>query len=78
MRDRSLGQHAADARTRPGQDASAGTRKQEDRQGAEPRSAVTGAQLLLLIGLIADAQLDRQELDQFPAGARRFADQLMS
>jgi hypothetical protein len=36
------------------------------------------APLLLLIGLIADAQLDRQELDQFLAGARKFADQLMS
>lgn len=42
------------------------------------RNAITGAQLLLLIGLIADARLDSQELDQFLAGARKFADQLMS
>ena len=42
------------------------------------RNAITGAQLLLLIGLIADAQLDGQELDQFLTGARKFADQLMS
>jgi hypothetical protein len=42
------------------------------------RNAITGAQLLLLIGLIADAQLDGQELDQFLAGARKLADQLMS
>jgi hypothetical protein len=41
------------------------------------RNAVTGAQLLLLIGLIADAQLDGQGLDQFLASARKFADQLM-
>lgn len=42
------------------------------------RNAITGAQLLLLIGLVADAQLDSQELEQFLAGARKFADQLMS
>jgi len=42
------------------------------------RNAVTGAQLLLLIGLIADAQLDGQGLDQFLAEARKLADQLMS
>jgi hypothetical protein len=42
------------------------------------RDAITGAQLVLLIGLIADAQLGGQELDQFPAGARKFAGQLMS
>jgi hypothetical protein len=41
------------------------------------RNAVTGAQLLLLIGLIADAQLDGQGLDQFLASARKFADQLI-
>jgi predicted nucleic acid-binding protein len=41
------------------------------------RNAITGAQLLLLIGLIADAQLDSQGLDQFLASARKFADQLM-
>jgi predicted nucleic acid-binding protein len=41
------------------------------------RNAITGAQLLLLIGLIADAQLDSQGLDQFLAGARKLADQLM-
>ena len=42
------------------------------------RNAITGAQLLLLIGLIADAQLDSGGLDQFLAGARKLADQLMS
>jgi hypothetical protein len=42
------------------------------------RNAITGAQLLLLIGLIADAQLDSQGLDQFLAGARKLADQLMN
>jgi predicted nucleic acid-binding protein len=41
------------------------------------RNAITGAQLLLLIGLIVDAQLDSQGLDQFLAGARKLADQLM-
>lgn len=42
------------------------------------RNAITGAQLLLLIGLIADAQLDGHGLDQFLAEARKLADQLMS
>jgi hypothetical protein len=42
------------------------------------RNAITGDQLLLLIGLIADAQLDTQALDQFLAAARKLADQLMS
>jgi hypothetical protein len=42
------------------------------------RNAITGAQLLLLIGLIADAQLGSHGLDQFLAGARKLADQLMS
>jgi len=42
------------------------------------RDAITGAQLLLLIGLIADAQLDDEGLDQFLAEARKLADQLMS
>ena len=42
------------------------------------RNAITGAQLLLLIGLIADAQLDGQGPDQFLAEARKLADQLMS
>lgn len=42
------------------------------------RNAVTGAQLLLLVGLIADARLDDTGLDQFLASARKLADQLMS
>ena len=42
------------------------------------RNAITGAQLLLLIGLIADAQLDGLGLDQFLAEARKLADPLMS
>ena len=42
------------------------------------RNAITGAQLLLLIGLIADAQLDSEGLDQFLAEARKLGDQLMS
>jgi hypothetical protein len=42
------------------------------------RDAITGAQLLLLIGLIADAQLDSEGMDQFLAEARKLADQLMS
>ena len=42
------------------------------------RDAITGAQLLLLIGLIADAQLDSEGLDQFLAEARKLGDQLMS
>ena len=42
------------------------------------RDAITGAQLLLLIGLIADAQLDCEGLDQFLAEARKLADQLMN
>jgi hypothetical protein len=40
-------------------------------------SAVTGAQLVLLGGLIADEQLDDAELDAFLAAARKLADQLM-
>lgn len=42
------------------------------------RNAITGAQPLLLIGLIIDAQLDGEGLDQFLAEARKLADQLMS
>jgi len=43
-----------------------------------PRNAVTGAQLLVLVGLIADARLDDAGLDEFLAAARKLADQLMS
>lgn len=43
-----------------------------------PRNAVTGAQLLVLVGLIADARLDDAGLDDFLAAARKLADQLMS
>jgi hypothetical protein len=43
-----------------------------------PRNAVTGAQLLLLVGLIADARLDDTGLDEFLAAARKLADQPMS
>ena len=42
------------------------------------RNAITGAQMLLLIGLIAEAQFDGRELDHLLAGARKFTDQLMS
>jgi predicted nucleic acid-binding protein len=42
------------------------------------RNAVTGAQMLLLGGLIADAHLDDAGLDEFLAAARKLADQLMS
>jgi hypothetical protein len=42
------------------------------------REAVTGAKLLLLGGLIADARLDDTGLDEFMAAARKLADQLMS
>jgi hypothetical protein len=42
------------------------------------RNAVTGAQLLLLVGLIADAQLGNAGLDEFLRAARKLADQLMS
>jgi len=42
------------------------------------RNAITGAQALLLIGLIIDARLDSEGLDQFLAEARKLADQLMS
>jgi predicted nucleic acid-binding protein len=41
-------------------------------------AAVAGAKLLLLGGLIADARLDDAGLDEFLAGARKLADQLMS
>lgn len=41
------------------------------------RSAVTGAQLVLLAGLTADAQLSGEGLEEFLAGARKLADQLM-
>jgi predicted nucleic acid-binding protein len=42
------------------------------------RNAITGAQALLLIGLIIDARLDSEGLDQFLAEARKLADQMMS
>jgi hypothetical protein len=42
------------------------------------KQALTSAKLLLLGGLIADAQLDDAGLDDFLAAARKLADQLMS
>ena len=42
------------------------------------KEAVTGAKLLLLAAVIADAQLDDAGLDEFLAAARKLADQLMS
>jgi hypothetical protein len=42
------------------------------------KEAVTGAKLLLMAGLIADARLDDAGLDEFLAAARKLADQLMS
>ena len=39
---------------------------------------VTRAKLVLLAGLIADAQLDDAGLDEFLDAARKLADQLMS
>lgn len=42
------------------------------------RDTVTGAQLLLLVGIIAGAHLDGLGLDEFLAAARKLADQLMS
>ena|SRR5579862_2622049 len=42
------------------------------------KESVTGAKLLLLGGLIADARLDDAGLDEFLATARKLADQLMN
>ena len=42
------------------------------------KEAVTGAKLLLMAGLIADARLDDAGLDEFLAAAKKLADQLMS
>ena len=42
------------------------------------KEAVTRAKLVLLAGLVADAQLDDAGLDDFLAAARKLADQLMS
>jgi hypothetical protein len=42
------------------------------------REAVTRAKLVLLGGLVADAQLDDAGLDDLLAAARKLADQLMS
>lgn len=42
------------------------------------KEAVTRAKLVLLGGLVADAQLDDAGLDKFLAAARKLADQLMS
>jgi hypothetical protein len=37
----------------------------------------TGTQLVLLTALVHDSQYDKQELEQFLAATRRFADQMM-
>ena len=42
------------------------------------KDAVTRAKLVLLAGLVADAQLDDAGLDEFLAASRKLADQLMS
>jgi predicted nucleic acid-binding protein len=43
-----------------------------------PREAVSRAKLVLLAGLISDANPDEAGLDEFLASARKLADQLMS
>jgi hypothetical protein len=43
-----------------------------------PREAVTRAKLVLLAGLVAEAQLDNEGLDGLLSEARKLADQLLS